>query len=394
METTAMWQIDSLTRDELRMLAEQPDGLCVSLFLPIERAEPARQQNPIRLENLLRQAEERLIARGLHAAAAHDLLVPAYPLIEDRSFWAHQADGLVVFAAAKLFRVYRLPLAFEELVVVDTQAHITPLLPLLGGDGQFYLLTLGLGGVQLFRGTQYSLSPVTLHDVPASLQEALAYDEFAKQAQIHPGVPGRGGERGAIFHGQGARDGTAVKQEILRYFQQVNHGVCHALRDEHAPLLLAGVSYLLPIYRAANSYAQLDEDAIAVNVDDLRPQELHAQAWALVARRFERARAAALERYQMLRGTKTALATSYLRAILPAAYSGRVDTLLVATGERRWGSFDPDSGALAVHEHAGPGDAELLNLAVVQTIRHGGAVHVVAPEQMPDAAPLAAIMRY
>jgi Bacterial archaeo-eukaryotic release factor family 7 len=113
---------------------------------------------------------------------------------------------------------------FEELVVVDAQAHITPLLSMLSGDGQFYVLTLGLGGVRLFRGTRYGLSPVTLHGVPASLQDALAYDEFAKQAQSHPGMPGRGGEHGAIFHGQGARDGTVVKQETLRYFQQVERG--------------------------------------------------------------------------------------------------------------------------------------------------------------------------
>jgi hypothetical protein len=386
--------MDVLSRDELRNLIEQPAGPCVSLFLPIERAEPTRQQNPIRLENLLHQAEERLVARGLHAAAAHDMLAPAYQLIEDRSFWAHQADGLVVFAAAELFRVYRLPLALEELVVVDAHIHITPLLRLLSGDGQFYVLTLGLGGVRLFQGTQYGLSPVTLHGVPASLQDALKYDEFAKQPQFHPGVPGSGGERGAIFHGQGARDDRVAKEETLHYFQQVERGVAHALRDEHAPLLLASLAYLLPIYRAANTYAQLVEDAIAVNPDDLSLEELHARAWALVAPHFERARAAAVERYHMLRGTKVALATSYVRAIIPAAYDGRVDTLFLASGQRQWGIFDPSSGELAVHADAGSRDAELLNLAALQTMGHGGVVYAVAPEQIPDAAPLAAILRY
>src|SRR3954470_3496492 len=131
MEATALHQQDRLSRDELRMLIEQPASPCVSLFLPIERAEPARQQNSIRLENLLRQAEQRLIARDLSAAAAHDILAPAYELIENRSFWAPQVEGLAIFAATNLFRVYRLPLAFEELVIVDARAHIAPLLPLL-----------------------------------------------------------------------------------------------------------------------------------------------------------------------------------------------------------------------------------------------------------------------
>ena len=394
MEATAIRQMDSLSRDELRRLITQTADPCVSLFLPIEQAQPTRQQNPIRLENLLRQGEQRLIARGLDAEAAHDLLAPVYQLIEDRAFWAHQADGLAVFAAAELFRVYRLPLAFEELAVVDARAHITPLLPLLSGGGQFHVLALGLGGVRLFQGTQFGLSPVTLHGAPASLQDALAYDEFAKQPQLHAGIPGRGGERGAIFHGQGARDDQVAKEETLRYFQQVDHAVCHALRDEHAPLLLAGIAYLLPIYRAANSYPQLIEDGITVNPDDLQLNELHARAWARVAPRFDQARADAVERYRMLRGTTPALATSYLRAIIPAAYDGRVDALLLASGQRQWGSFDPVSGELALHEDAGPRDSELLDLAAIQAIRHGGMVYTIAQQHMPDLAPLAAILRY
>ena len=199
METTALHQRDIFSRDELHMLIEQPASPCVSLFIPIERAESARQQSSIRLEHLLRHAEQLLIARGLLTAAARDLLAPIYQLIKNRSFWAPQTEGLAIFAAANLFRVYRLPLTFEELAIVDARAQITPLLPLLSHDGQFYLLALGLGGVQLFLGTQYGLSPVALQGMPASLQESLKYDEFAKQPQFHPGVPGRSGERGAIF---------------------------------------------------------------------------------------------------------------------------------------------------------------------------------------------------
>jgi hypothetical protein len=386
--------MDSLSRDELDMLIEQPASPCVSLFLPIEHAEPARQQNPVRFEHLLWQAEERLIVHGLGAATAHDLLAPAYQLIGDRSFWAHQADGLAAFAAADMFHIYRLPLTFAELIIVDERPHIAPLLPLLSGDDQFYLLTIGLGGVRLFQGTQYGLIPIMLHDVPASLQDALKYDEFTKQPQFHSGVPGRGGERGAIFHGQAARDGTIVKEETLRYFQQVERGVRHTLRDEHAPLLLAGIAYLVPIYREANTYAHLLEDVIAINPDDLQPDELHARAWARVAPRFGQARTAAIERYQMLRGTTPALATSYLRAIIPAAYAGRADTLFLARGQRQWGRFDPASGELVVHTDAGPRDTELFNLAAIQTIQHGGMVYALTPEQMPDAASLAAILRY
>jgi hypothetical protein len=395
MHAPAMPHLDVLSRDELRALLELPAEPCASLFMPIHRAEPARQQNPLRLENLLRRAEERLLAHGLHLPAAQNLLSPGYQLVEDQTFWARQADGLALFAAAELFRIYRLPLAFEELVVVNEHAYISPLLPLLSDDGRFFLLTLGLGGAQLFQGSRYGLSPLPLEGVPASLREALADDEFSKEPQLHAGVPGRGGERGAIFHGQGAKDDTAVKQETLRYFRQVDHGVCHTLGDAHGPLLLAGIASLLPIYREANSYPQLADDAISVNPDTLRPDELHRQAWAFAARQLERDRDAVVERYRRLRGSSPARATGYLRAILPAAFEGRIASLLVARGQQRWGSFNPESRELVVRaEGAAAHDSELLNLAAAQTLLHGGAVYLVAPEQVPEAAPLAALFRY
>lgn len=394
MEATPTRFIDTLSYSELRSIIKQPIGICISLFMPIERAEPLRQQNPIRLENLLRQAEALLLAHGQSLAATQELLAPAWQLSEDRSFWTHQSAGLAVFVAPELFRVYRLPRAFAELVVVNERPHIAPLLPMLQEDGLFYVLALSLDGIRLLCRTHYDLSAVPLHGVPASLKDALKYDEFAKQTRSHPGIPGRGGERGPIFHGEGARDDQLAKEEILRYFQQVDRGVHAALRDQHAPLLLAGVAYLLPIYRSANSYPHLLDQGIPCNPDDLRPEELHARAWEIVAPHFDRERVAAADRYQLLAGTKPAQASSYLRAIVPAAYAGRVATLFVATGQRRWGAFDPATGFLTLHEATEPRDTELVNFAVIHTILHAGTVYTVTPAQLPDAAPVAAIFRY
>ena len=79
--------------------------------------------------------------------------------------------------------------------------------------------------------------------------------------------------------------------------QQVDHAVRQALSNGSAPLLLAGIAYLLPIYREANTYPQLIEEDITVNPDDLPLNELHAQAWAIVAPRFGHTCAAAVEHY-------------------------------------------------------------------------------------------------
>ncbi|HSF31514.1 MAG TPA: hypothetical protein VLK82_13710 [Candidatus Tectomicrobia bacterium] len=77
-----------------------------------------------------------------------------------------------------------------------------------------------------------------------------------------------------------------------------------------------------------------------------------------------------------------------------AAYDARVDTLFVAVGMQQWGSFDADSRTVEVHQEAIAGHEDLLDAAAIHTLLGRGTVHALAPEQMPDRTPAAAILRY
>jgi hypothetical protein len=116
--------MNTLNRDDLRTLMGKHKGLCVSIFMPTHRAGTETQQDPIRFKNLLREAEERLLASGLGTPEAHELLKPAQRLLWDVHFWRHQSDGLALFLSPEVFRCYRLPFDFEELVVVTDRFHI------------------------------------------------------------------------------------------------------------------------------------------------------------------------------------------------------------------------------------------------------------------------------
>ena len=77
-----------------------------------------------------------------------------------------------------------------------------------------------------------------------------------------------------------------------------------------------------------------------------------------------------------------------------AAYDARVDTLFVAVGMQQWGSFDADSRTVEVHQEAIAGHEDLLDAAAIHTLLGRGTVHALAPEQMPDRTPAAAVLRY
>lgn len=385
--------MDVLSRADVKALSEKRGGLHVSLYAPTHRAGPETQQDPIRLKNLVREAEERLIAGGLRAPDARELLRPAEQLVQDRLFWRHQSDGLAIFLSAETSRHYRLPLGFEELMVVADHFHIKPLLPLLSGDGRFYVLAISQNEVRLMQSTRYSVDEVELEGVPTSLARALRFDDPERRLQFHTATrtPGGKGDRSAMFHGHGVGVNDA-KTDILRYFHKVDAGLSDLLGNEQVPLVLAGVDYLLPIYHEANTYPHLVDEGIAGNPEEISVKELHQQACNIMQPRFLRGQREAAARYRQL--AETEQASNELERIVPAAHYARVDTLFVALGVEQWGAFDRDSSAIRLHAEAEPGDDDLLDFAAIQTLLHGGTVYALGKDQIPGGALMAAVFRY
>ncbi|MGL5924199.1 baeRF7 domain-containing protein, partial [Chroococcidiopsis sp.] len=360
--------------------------------MPTHKLGTQTQQDPIRFKNLMRQAEEKLVATGIRAQDARDLLERAKKL-DDYQFWQHQSHGLAIFISANLFGYYCLPLNFDELVVVSDRFHFKPLLPLLTGDGQFYILALSQNQVRLFQGTRYSVNEIELEDVPTSIAQALRYDDPEKSLQFHTGTSGggTGGDRAAMFHGQGAGNDDQ-KDNLLRYFRKVDTGLQELLKDRRSPLVLAGVDYLLPIYQQANTYPYLLDEGMTGNPDQLKAEELHALAWEIVQPHFERSQQETIARYQELAGTgKTA---TNIREVVSSAYYQRVESLFVPVGVQKWGRFHPDTSEVELRDEHQPGDEDLLDLAALHTLFNGGTVYAVEPEQVPGDHPLVAVLRY
>ena len=379
------------SRVELKTLTKERRNGCVSVYLPTHRAGHGVKQDRIRLKNSLAEAEKQLIANGIRATEARRILEPAQRLLSDALFWRHQSDGLAVFLSPGGSHHYRLPLDFKELVVVTNRFHVKPLLPMLTNNGQFYVLALSQKHVRLFQGTRYSVREIELEGIPTSRAEALKYDQFEKQLQFHTRTAGGKGKRAAMFHGQGIGVDDA-KTNLLRYFRQIDKGLRDLLGDERVPLVMAGVDYLLPIYREANTYPHLVDAVVTGNPDRTSADGLHAKAWAIMRPHFQQVQRDAITQYRQLAGTGRT--SKDIREIIPAAFHRRVALLFVAVGVQRWGIFDPKNNALDRHNEAQPCDEDLLDYAAIQTLINGGVVYAVKPSRVPDGAPLAAVFRY
>jgi hypothetical protein len=368
-------------------------GPRVSIYMPTEKAGKEIQQNTIRFKNLLREAEERLGAMdGLRPAEVAALLRPAHELIEDTPFWQHQEEGLALFLSAAGARRYRVPIRLNELVVVNRHFHLKPLLRLLTGDGRFLILTLSQRDIGLWEATRYSMRRLDLGDTPTRLEDVVGSQVEERHLTFRTAAPAPAGRDSAAFHGHGG--GTDdVKPEIRKFFNAVDRGVTKIIGGRAEPLVLAGVEFLLPIYREVSDYPHLLAEEVRHGTTLIGPAELHEKAWALVAPRFEAERRVSRERYLELAGTGRT--SSALPDVVPAAGDGRVETLFVAAGQRRWGTYDEAGRSVALHDEPGDGRRDLLDLAAVLTLAKGGRVFVVEPDEVPAAGqPLAAIFRY
>jgi hypothetical protein len=91
--------MNELSKDELKLLIEKRKAPCLSIFMPTHKAGAEVQQNAIRLKNLLKEAEDRLVTGGRRPAEVEKLLEPAQALVKNNPFWRQQSSGLAISSA-------------------------------------------------------------------------------------------------------------------------------------------------------------------------------------------------------------------------------------------------------------------------------------------------------
>lgn len=382
-----------LTKDDVRQLAAPGNGPRVSLYLPTQPGGPEIGDNTsVRLKNVLREADERLRDAGVEEI--DDLLAPARELLREDNFWRNPGAGFAVFLSRDGMRSFRLPLDVKEKVAVGDRFLLKPLLPLLVGDGRFWVLTLSQNRVRLLEGGMDRIREIDLHSIPQRLQDAVGYDFEERSLQFHTGAPNIGpGKSAAMFHGQGVGNDDQ-KAEVEKFLRAVDRALLELLPDKEAPLVVAAAEPALSIFREITKYPHLADESIEGSPDQKSPEELHRAAWTVVEPGFLKERREAREHFHELSGTGKA--SVGVEEVVPAVFDGRVDTLFVATDRELWGRYDPESRQLVIEKEPGADRYDLLDVAAAEALQRSARVYAVPAERVPEGGEsgLAAIFRY
>ena len=288
-----------LNRGELKNLLTRNVGLdagpVVSLFMPTHPGSRDQRQDAIRLKNLIGQATEKLIGRGLRRPDAASIVQPIEELPLDADFWGQRSDGMACFAAQDFFAAYRLPLRLEERLVVGREFFVKPILPLLHADGRFFVLALSQDSARLYEATRHSIRELEL---PAIEWAEVDGADRTLQSHTHhaPAIGGQGGASRAIFHGHGGPE-DRKKEDVLNYFQRVDDAVRQVLPNERSPLVLACVEYLAPLYESASNHNGLLNVTVSGSPERMKLDDLHQKAWLAVEPHFRRHQDEAIKRF-------------------------------------------------------------------------------------------------
>lgn len=385
--------MDILTIKDLEELINVDQDLFISIYLPTISAGNADiKQNPIRLKQLLRVAEDKLFSMELRKAEVAKILEPASRLIDDTRFWQNQSDGLALFIYSGEVKYYRLPIEFKESISVSNKLYLKPLLPLLAGNGQFYIMALSKNEVRLFGCTRQSVRELEFENAPRSMFDMQVDDDPGNNVPIRIANVSSGADLMYNKVTQGAAsENEYEKNELTKYFRAIDAALVAMHEGEKIPLVLAGVEYLIPIYREKSNYPYITEEFIAGNPELISGEQLHEKAWSLVEPIFTKAQEVAEEKFKQYSGQKNKMTLTSLEKIIPAAFNGQIESLFIDNKIDQWGKFDHDTNKISLDQEEKNGDIDLIEYASILTLSRGGKVYT---EKVPNGGNLAAVLRY
>lgn len=369
-----------ISTKDLMELIKPSTSQCVSVYLPTSRTGNESTEGRILLKTLLRSVEDKLRAQGRTWEEVAIKFGRAFALVNNPDFWEYQAEGLAIFMSKDFFRMFKLPIEVPVLEVVADRFHVTPLLQLLDKDENFYVLVLCENEVRLFDATCHTFEEVHMEGLPKNMAEALWKDD-PKRKQLWDSESNSTQSKDRSIFSCGSTNASKMekhKADYKDYFKLVDAALMETFKLYPAPIVLAGVSYLLPIYREVNQCAGLLRGEVHGNEERMVSSDIHRAAWEVSAMHFSLSEKAAKESFQyaLSRGSASYNPSEISRA----AEEGRIAKLFI--------SVDGD------HALSCGLESSKINSAALSTLSKGGEVFALTSQEMPLNLPVAATFRY
>lgn len=382
------------TREQLHELMQIRQFPCLSFYLPVEKVGADTRVGAKILRKMIKNAEDILKEKGVRTPQVEKMLTPVNALLDDALFWENQNLGLALFVNEQGMTQHRLPIRFAEALQVSDRFLVRPLLSMVGQDGRYAMLALGLSDTRLYRCTRFSMLEGSMTPHPESLKAVFDTYSVEKQMQHHSGSSiNRGGSAGTVFHGfESMKD--SEKDRMREYFRKVDQSLKESLTDDQMPVVLVCVDYLAPLFRSVSKDARVQALHVSGSPDTIKRDILLQKGWDIVRPIFEKEKIKALAALDKAMGSGKV--TQDIRKVLMATQNGQVEYLFLQQDRQVIGNVDFKTGqpgtpsAEQVHES----EEELLDFAAMRVMSQGGKVFVLTTAEMPVKSDCIGLLRY
>ncbi|HEV8194350.1 MAG TPA: hypothetical protein VGP82_23105 [Ktedonobacterales bacterium] len=361
-----------MNRHDVRLLQAIQEYPSVSLLLPTHRTAPDNQQDPIRVKNLVSEAETRLLAEFTRREIA-PILTRLGTLVDEIDY-RYMLDGLALFANRDIGRTFLLPFAPRERVVVDASFATRDLVYALNRSPRYWVLALSEQPTRLYEGNRETLVEVRDAGFPLT----------------HTGPGGATRLPGGIGVNRSAYRDDAHRQ----FFRRVDTAYAEIAADDELPLAVAGVDRLRAFFNEVTSHGSDIIATLAGSYDSTPAPELAQLVWPPVRDALAEGRAKSLEELDVAVGAR-----KYASGIQPVwrmAQEGRGSKLLVEQDFHSPAQADA-SGIRLLPEGDSQGP-QVLDDAVDEVIEavleKGGKVVFTEPGTLGMHQRIALILRY
>ncbi|PJK30872.1 host attachment protein [Minwuia thermotolerans] len=381
---------------DVRNLLERPATPAVSIYMPVRSIARDPYKLGSHLKGLVRQAKS--MAGDRHE---EEMFAPIADLAGDQGPWRHAMEGLAVFLAPGFSRIEWLGFDPDSFVDVGDRFNLRPLMPMLEPSQGFLILTIDPKESRLYRAARFEHTPEEDHAFAETLADITRKTEVEANVGFHPTGPSptTGGAPTPKYHSQGDSPPDYKQVELDEFVGQLAKAVDSHLSGAREPLVLVSDPNLLGMCREHLHYPHLVEEGVAKNPSGLTPEEIRGEALLHAQPALDAAREQAFSRLEELAGRHEANAATRSTDVVAAAEHARVDTAFVDPARPLWGRMKSREGDLDVsisgESERGPGDIDLVSVAIASTLSNGGQVFLAARGDMPPGdEPLCAVMRY
>jgi hypothetical protein len=391
-----MLHIDIPTLTEFKALAQIKGETCVSLYLPTSPLVDKIRANRIAFRDLASEALAQLKEAGVDKREIavfeerFDHLAGLERDVQDEdkirklqrakpdpfdTFWHYQANGLGVLSTSGLMRMFRLPDPPKPLAEVADRFHLTPLIKSMTSPHDLVVLALAEESVRLIHAF-VNFPPVRLQipDLPKNAEEA------TRRPSFHVRAPRR---RLQNLEGE--------KVLLHKYVQKVERAVHGALAALNTPLVLAAEEPMASMFRSLNTYPRLADEMIDGNPDQVTDAELEDAAIPILNSLYSRELKAVIALYDELKPRRATTDVSYAAH---AATAGAIEQLLVDLDAVVPGLVSDIDGSVTYSVSDDAETYSVVDEVARRALYTGARVLGARREELPDRAPLAAILRY